>query len=158
MAEAEPNAQDNSRQVLIQRLYLKDASMEVPDGPAIFRGKWEPQVDVQLNSEAESLEGDNYQVVLTVTVTAKQGEATAYICEVQQAGVFLVRGFDEREQHAVLVSFCPAQLYSYAREAISDLVSKASFPQFLLQPVNFDALYAEQMKAQQEQAGAGKAN
>ncbi|ROR34214.1 protein-export chaperone SecB [Inmirania thermothiophila] len=140
------------RQVLIERLYVKDVSFEAPNSPAVFAEKWEPQAEVQLGSNARPLEGDAYEVVLTVTVTARLGERTAFLVEVQQAGVFRVRGFEEKELGPVLGAFCPGTLYPYAREAVGSLVAKGGFPPVILAPVDFNAVYA-QSRRQQQAAG-----
>lgn len=136
--------QADTRQVAIQKIYVKDSSLEVPNAPEIFTKEWKPSVDVQLNTAVQQLSEDTHNVVITVTVTAKLDEQTAYLAEVQQAGVFLIRGFeDEVEKGAVLGAYCPNLLFPFARETVADLVAKAGFPHFLLQPVNFDALYQQ---------------
>jgi len=154
---AEQNAQDQEHQGVfnIQKIYTKDLSFETPNSPAIFtHTKWEPEVNVQLNSRAAKLENDMHEVVLTVTVTAKLEDKTAYLAEVQQAGIFVVKDFAEPQLGHLLGSFCPNILFPYIRETISDLIARGGFPQMLLAPVNFDALYAQHMaqqaKAQQE--------
>ena len=144
----------NSHQFAIQRIYTKDISFETPNSPAIFTEKWEPAVNVDLNSSGNRLGEGLYEVILSLTVTAKLGEKTAYLAEVQQAGIFALEGFSEQELGGALHSFCPNILFPYAREAVSDLVSKGSFPQMVLSPVNFDALFAQHVKRAQEQAAA----
>lgn len=147
-------ATPNGPQFAIQRIYTKDISFETPNSPAIFTDKWEPQVNVDLNSSGTRLDEGLFEVTLSLTVTAKLGEKTAYLVEVQQAGVFTLQGFSEQDLGGMLHSFCPNILFPYAREVISDLVSKGSFPQLLLAPINFDALYAQHLQKQQ-QAGKG---
>ena len=151
MAEAQEQAQG---QFSIQKIYIKDVSFETPNSPAIFaNAKWEPEVNVQLNSRAGQMENDMHEVVLSVTITAKVEDKVAYLVEVQQAGIFQAAGFEETQQAHLLGAFCPNILFPYVREAISDLVARGGFPQMLLQPVNFDALYAQRMqqnKAPQE--------
>ena len=143
-----------ARQVLLQKIYLKDASLEVPLAPDVFTRQWQPQLDVQVNTELKTLPQDHYQLMLSVTVTAKLGEDVAFLAEVHQAGVFIVRGFDNpAEKHAVLGAFCPGQVFPFARDAIADLVQRGGFPQLLLQPINFEALYVEH----QQKAAAGRA-
>jgi len=142
------------QQFAIQKVYLKDASLETPATPEIFQEGGRPEARVELNSRRHALSGETYEVVLTVTVTAKVGERTAYLCEVQQAGLFALRGFPEAATDQLLGSYCPNVLFAYAREAVSDLTGKAGFPPMLLAPVNFDALYARQ-RARQESAGEG---
>lgn len=142
------------KEVSVQRIYISDASLEIPNAPAVFQGEWKPNIDVQLNTATKSLGNDHHEVALRVTVTAKQGEETAYICEIKQAGIFLIQGFAEQELRQALGSFCPNLLFPYAREACTDLITKSSFPQFVLQPVNFDAVYQQHLdglkKAQDE--------
>lgn len=144
-------------QVAVQKVYVRDASVEVPAGPHIFTEEMQPELNVDLNSRAEQIEGDNYEVAITVTITAKQGDNTAYIVEVQQAGVFHVSGFpDDGQKNHVLGAYCPGVLFPFVREAVSTMVQRAGFPPFLLQPVNFDAIYQEQQRrrAQQSEAAA----
>lgn len=135
-------------QFAIQRIYVKDVSFETPNSPAIFTEKWEPEVTVDLNSAATKLTDGVFEVVLTVTVTAKQGEKTVYLAEVQQAGIFAMSGFSENDQAGMVHSYCPNILFPYAREMVSDLVNKGSFPQMMLAPINFDALYAQHLQEQ----------
>lgn len=151
MTDTSKPAEQNGPQFAIQRIYTKDISFETPNSPAIFTEKWEPQVNVDLNSSGTKLGEGVYEVVLSLTVTAKLGEKTAYLAEVQQAGVFSLEGFNEQDLGGMLHSFCPNILFPYAREVISDLVSKGSFPQLLLAPINFDALYAQHLQQQQAQ-------
>lgn len=144
-------AQSGDKQVAIQKIYVKDASLEVPNAPSIFTQEWKPQVDVQLNTGVQNLSDETHEVVLTVTVTAKLGEETAYLAEVKQAGVFLLRGFaDEAERGAILGAYCPNTMFPFVRETIADMVVRAGFPHFLLQPVNFDALYQQHLQQKQQ--------
>jgi preprotein translocase subunit SecB len=150
-AAAQPPA--DQRTVALQKIYLKDASVEAPLAPQIFTRPWQPQVDVNVNTAVQTLGGDQFHVVLTLTVTAKLESDVAFLVEVQQAGVFLVRGFEqEAERAAVLAGFCPSQLFPFAREAISDFVQKAGFPQMLLNPINFEQLFVEQVQRARENA------
>lgn len=158
MSENNNPSTQNGPQFAIQRIYTKDISFETPNSPAIFTEKWEPQVNVDLNSTGNRLGEGVYEVILSLTVTAKLGEKIAYLCEVQQAGVFSLEGFNEQDLGSMLHSFCPNMLFPYAREVISDLVSKGSFPQMLLAPINFDALYAQHLQKQQNQGGEGENN
>ncbi len=148
------NAQSNeaSREFALQRIYIKDISFETPNSPTVFTEEWKPESSLNLNSNVAKLENDLYEVVITVTVTTKLGDKTAYLVEVQQAGIFTLRNFPEEEKGHMLGAYCPNLLFPYAREAVSDLVSKGSFPQLLLTPVNFDALYAQHMQEKQKQA------
>lgn len=151
MSEAQNQA---AGQFAIQKIYVKDVSFETPNSPAIFtETKWEPEVNVQLNTRATPLADHMHEVVLSITVTAKSGDKTAYLVEVQQAGIFRTEGFDAAQLNHLLGSFCPNILFPYVREAISDTVTRGGFPQMLLAPVNFDALYAQHL---QQQQGAAK--
>jgi preprotein translocase subunit SecB len=155
MTDNNNQAEQNGPQFAIQRIYTKDLSFETPNSPAIFTEKWEPQVNVDLNTSANKLGEGVYEVVLSVTVTTKLGEKAAYLAEVQQAGIFVLEGFSEQDLGGMLHSYCPNLLFPYAREVVSDLVAKGSFPQLLLQPINFDALYAQHLQ-QQQQGGEQK--
>ena len=154
--DAAAQSEQPEQQFALQKIYLKDISFETPNSPAIFTEQWEPAVNVELQSAGNAVADNVHDVVLTVTVTAKLGEKTAYLVEVQQAGVFTVAGFSDDERAHMLGSYCPNILFPYAREAISDLVAKGGFPQMLLGPVNFDAMFAEHVQRQQAQ-GDGEA-
>jgi preprotein translocase subunit SecB len=133
-------------QLSLQKVYIKDASFEVPGAPQIFQEQGQPQVQLNLSQQVATLADSVYEVVLTVTVTCKLAEKTAYLAEVQQAGVFGMSGFDSGNRDAVLATYCPNVLFPYARQIVSDLIQNGGFPPFLLQPINFEALYAEQMR------------
>lgn len=150
MANEEKKPAEDEQQFQLQKIYLKDISFETPNSPEVFTENWEPDVNVELLTAAKALTDDVHEVVLTVTVTAKVGEKTAYLSEVHQAGIFTLTGFKENERSHMLGSYCPNILFPYAREAISDLIGKGGFPQLLLAPVNFDALYAQHVQQQQE--------
>ncbi len=146
-------------QFAVQRLYIKDASFEAPNMPGIFTKGWKPEVSLELNNASRRLGDDVYEVVLTLTITVKLEEETAYLVELQQAGIFTISGLGEAELHHTLGAFCPNLLFPYARETVDSMVTKASFPALMLQPVNFDAMYAQQMAQRQanqqaEEAGA----
>ncbi len=143
--------QTSEKQFSIQKIYTKDLSFETPSSPKIFTEKWEPTVDLNLSSQILPLEHSLYEVTLTITITVKSIESIAYLVEVSQAGIFTLSGFTEEEMGPMLGSFCPNILFPYAREAVSDLVAKGGFPQLLLAPVNFDALYAQQLQYAQQQ-------
>ena len=140
------------KQFSIQKLYTKDLSFETPNSPSIFTAKWEPAVDFNLGTHVAPLENSLYEISLTVTITVKCGETIAYLVEVNQAGIFALAGFSDQEMGPMVGSFCPNILFPYAREAVSDLVTKGGFPQLLLAPVNFDALYAQHLQQMQQQA------
>jgi preprotein translocase subunit SecB len=144
-------AAENPRQILLQRIYLKDASVEVPLAPQIFARIGAPHVDLQVGTTISQVDQLNFQVLLAVTVTAKFEEETAFLVEIHQGGVFEVRGFAADELAAVLATYCPNVIFPYAREAVSSLVSRTGFPPILLQPINFDALYQE-YRAREQQA------
>jgi preprotein translocase subunit SecB len=144
----------DNRQFAIQRIYNKDISFETPNSPQVFTAEWKPEVNVQLNTAVQELGENHYELVLTVTVTAKQGETTGFLAEVQQAGIFLVAGLPEEEMGPMMGIYCPNILFPYAREVVSDLVNRGSFPQLVLAPINFEAVYAQQ---QQQQQTAGEA-
>lgn len=145
MADNQPNAQASSdKQFAIQKLYIKDASFESPNVPKVFTEEWKPDVEFNLNTHTGKAADDLYEVALTVTVTVKNHDKTAYLAEVTQVGIFGAKGFEKNEMGPLLGSFCPGILFPYLREAISDLVIKGGFPPMLLAPVNFDALYAQQ--------------
>src|SRR5579859_7937644 len=139
-------------QVTLQSVYLKDCSYESPNGPRLPNNQgWEPKFQLNMNTSAEELAADVKEVLLTVTLEAKQGEATLYLVEVKQAGVFSISGASAEDLKRLIGSFCPSVLFPYAREVVSDLITKGGFPQFLLPLVNFDALFqqaAEQPGAQ----------
>lgn len=140
----------------IQRIYVKDLSFETPHAPEIFREEWKPEVNVDLQTKTNRLEDSIFEIVLHLTVTVKMGERVAFLVEVHQAGIFTLKGFPEEQLAHALGSLCPNILYPYAREAISDLVIRGGFPQLLLAPVNFDALYMQHLE-QQKNKEAGKA-
>ncbi len=145
---AETNAA-SEKQFAIQKIYTKDISFETPNAPKVFTLKWEPSLDLNLGTNVETLENSMYEVVLTITVTVKIADSAAYLVEVKQAGIFSIAGFSEQEMGPMLGSFCPNVLFPYAREVVSDLVSKGGFPQLILAPVNFDALYMQHLQQSQ---------
>ncbi len=152
MAENTPSngAGETGAQLSLQKVYIKDASFEVPGAPQIFQEQGQPQVQLNLQQQVGVLGENVYEVVLTVTVTCKVEEKTAYLAEVQQAGVFGVSGFDAQSRDTVLATYCPNVLFPYARQVVSDLIQNGGFPPFLLQPINFEALYAENARRQAE--------
>lgn len=153
--EATPAAENAPRtgQLAIQKIYVKDLSYEAPNTPQIFTEEWRPKVDIQLSNTAGKLAEGVFEAVLSVTVTVKFEEKTAYLVEVQQAGVFNLQGFPEEHLGAVMGTVCPNILFPFAREVIADVVTKAGFPQLLLAPVNFEAMYAQEMQRQREAQG-----
>lgn len=144
-------------QFQIQKLYSKDVSFELPNAPQIFQEEGQADVKMSLAQRVESLDDNLHEVVLTVTVTATVGEKTAYLVEVAQAGIFLVAGFNEQASHAVMNTMCPNTLFPYARQLIATLVSDGGFPPLVLQPVNFEQLYAQRMQQMKEEQNGGAA-
>ncbi|MDS4022319.1 MAG: protein-export chaperone SecB [Candidatus Competibacter sp.] len=138
----------------IQKVYLKDVSLETPNSPMIFTEQWQPQTEVRLESGATPLTEDLFEVVLTLTVTAKLGERTAYLAEIQQGGLFTLRGFEDAQMGHMLHAFCPNILFPFAREELASLIGKGGFPALLLNPINFDGLYLQRLQQQQAQAAA----
>jgi len=140
-------AEDVSPQLALQAVYLKDCSYEAPNGPRV-EGDWNPQVNLDLHTGVTPLTSEVREILLTVTVSAKQNGATAFLVEVKQAGVFLMRNLSEEDARRAVATIFTTVLFPYARAAVSQLVSQGGFPQFLLPPVNFDALYT---RADQQQ-------
>ena len=147
---AEEITNNEEKQFSIQKLYTKDVSFETPNSPGIFTMKWEPSVDFNLGTQVNNLENAHYEISLTVTITVKCGDTVAYLVEVIQAGIFVLSGFTDQEMGPMIGSFCPNILFPYAREVISDIVTKGGFPQMILAPVNFDALYAQHLQQLQQ--------
>jgi len=141
----------------ILRIYLKDVSFETPNSPAIFTQEFRPEINLQLNTSVNQLEDSLFEVVLHLTVTSKQGEKTGFLVEIQQAGIFEIKGFDDAQKGHMLGAYCPDTLYPFAREAVSDLVTKGGFPQLLLSPINFEAVYAQNQKNVNAQVAAAPA-
>ena len=151
-AVANTDGDENQAKFALQRIYLKDSSFESPRSPGCFRGQWQPKVNLELNSRFTSIDTDIYEVVLHVTVTARNAEdEIVYLAEVQQAGIFNIQGLAPDALNRTLGSFCPSVLFPYAREAIDTFVTKGSFPALMLAPVNFDAIYDHAQQQQQEQ-------
>lgn len=153
---AASNGQASQAQLNLQKVYIKDASFEVPNAPQVYQEQGQPQVQLNLGQKHNKLSDDVHEVVLTLTITCTMNDSTAYLAEVHQAGIFGVTGFDEKGLDAVLGSYCPNVLFPYARQILSDLVQNGGFPPFLLQPINFDALYAEQQRRQAEGESDGQ--
>lgn len=138
-------------QFMIQRVYIKDLSFETPNSPAVFRDEWEPKLNLEINTSNNLLEDNVYEVVLDITATVSNNDSVAFLSEVKQAGIFTIEGAPGEQLEHLLGSFCPNILFPYAREAISDMVIKASFPQLVLAPVNFDALFMQQKEEQSKE-------
>lgn len=148
--------QTAEKQISIQKIYVKDFSFESPNSPSVFTsGDWSPKTNLNLRSSHNQGENDQSEVVLTITVEAKHEDKTLFLIELHQAGLFQISGYEEEEFGVVVGSFCPNILFPYARESISAIISKGGFPEFLLQPINFDALYAQsQQQRETEEGGA----
>ena len=147
-----------SAQFAIQKLYAKDVSFEVPNAPQVFQETGQADIKMSLAQRVEDAGENLHEVVLTVTVTATVGEKTAYLAEVAQAGVFLLSGFNEQSGHAVMNTMCPNTLFPYARQLISTLVADGGFPPLVLQPVNFEQMYAQRMQQMVEEQKQGAAD
>lgn len=137
-------------QFMIQRIYVKDLSYEAPNTPSIFQQQWEPELTLDLNTSSTRLEEGVFEVVLAVTATVSNQKATAFLVEVKQAGIFTIQGAAGNQLEHLLNSFCPSILFPYAREAITSQVVNGSFPQLVLAPINFDALFMQQMEEKQK--------
>jgi preprotein translocase subunit SecB len=148
MAEKEIN-------IAIQKIYVKDFSFESPNAPEVFaKSDWEPKTNLNLRSTHTTLNDNNHEVVLTLTVETKHEDKTLFLVELHQAGIFSVSGYEGEELTAILGSFCPNVLFPYCRESIASVVGKGGFPEFLLQPINFDALFAQSQQALEEKKAA----
>jgi preprotein translocase subunit SecB len=150
-------AQTPAKQLMLQKIYIKDFSFESPKAPEVFTTNASPQTQLNIRSGNKDVGNDNVEVTLTLTVESKDKEETLFLIEIVQAGVFLIQGYTADERGVLIGSFCPSTLYPFAREAIAEMASKGGFPQLLLQPINFDALYAQAMQQRNAQAAAGAA-
>lgn len=145
----------------IQRIFVKDMSFESPNTPHTFVEEWKPEVSLNLETKSNKVQDNLHEVVLSITATVNTSNKTAFLIEVHQAGVFMIKGFPNDQLHQMLGSFCPNVLFPYAREVVSDTVVRGGFPQLILAPVNFDALYnqhMEQQKGEGGETGQGKAS
>jgi preprotein translocase subunit SecB len=144
MTDEQPQAQPSFN---IEKIYVKDLSVEVPNAPQVFLDRDAPQIDMQISTQSGPVEQDIFHTVLTLTVTAKIKDKTAFMVELDQAGIFRIQNLPKEALEAALAIGCPNILFPYAREAVSDAVLKAGFPPLLLQPVNFELLYMQQQQA-----------
>jgi preprotein translocase subunit SecB len=142
----------------IEKVYLKDCSLEVPNAPQVFLEEVQPQIDVQMGTQAQQIGEGLYESTLLVTVTAKAGDKTVFLCEVKQSAIFQIRGFGQEEMSAIIGIGCPTTIFPYARESVANLVNRAGFPPINLAPVSFEALYMQQMQQQQGAVGNGTGN
>ncbi len=139
----------------IQRMYLKDASFESPSSPQVFTKQYQPESNVELNTLHRLLQDNIYEVELNLTLTVKIDGAVAYLVEIKYAGIFTIAGYPDDQLDHLLASYCPNLLFPFARELISDLVVKGGFPQMLLAPINFDALYLQTLEERKKAATEG---
>ena len=139
----------------VEKVYVKDVSFEVPGAPAVFNEQAQPQLQMNLQQAVQRLNDSAYEVVLGINLTCTIGDKSIYVAEVKQAGVFGLAGFDQATLDAMLGTHCPNILFPYARQLVSDLIQAGGFPPFLLQPINFDALYAEGLRQRAAQAQGG---
>ena len=142
----------------IEKIYVKDVSFESPNSPVIFNENVQPDLQLNLNQKVQRLSETAFEVVLGVTLTCKAGDKTAYVAEVQQAGIFGLMGLEAQAVDVLLGTQCPNILFPYVRQLVSDLVQAGGFPPFFLQPINFEALYAESLRQRAAQGDAGLAN
>ena len=136
---------EQQEQFDIQKLFVRDLSFESPQAPVIFTEQWQPSTDVNLSSRFDVLGDDHYLVDLKIQITAKQNDKVSFLIEVVQSGIFLLKGFAQEQQDQLINSYCPNTLFPFAREVISESVTKGGFPPLVLAPVNFDALYAQKL-------------
>ncbi len=157
MAEQDEAAVE--KQLSIIKIYIKDFSFESPQSPGVFRAdKWAPKTNLNLRSAHTPVEDNFHEVVLTISVEAKDDDNTLFLVELQQAGLFEVTGHTDDESGVLFGSFCPNILFPYARESIAAIIQKGGFPEFVLQPINFDSLYAQTMQQHQEQAAQSESH
>jgi preprotein translocase subunit SecB len=151
MSEQQEQQQEQQPAFSIEKIYVKDLSLEIPNAPQIFLEREAPEVDVQLHNESRQVDEGIFETVITVTVTAKLKDKTMFLVEAAQAGIFIIRNVPQEHLGPVLGITCPNIIFPYAREVISDVVSRAGFPPVMLSPVNFEALYAQQEQAAGQQ-------
>jgi len=148
-------AQENTQPVFnMEKIYVKDLSLEIPHAPQIFLERENPQIDIQLLPQATSIEEGVFEVLITATVTSKIGEKVMFLVEVKQAGIFRIRNLPSGDMEAILAVMCPNILFPYLRETVSSLTVRAGFPPVLLNPINFDALYQQRKQAQADATAA----
>ena len=147
---AAPQAAPQAAQFTVEKIYVKDVSFEAPNTPQVFNEQGQPQLSMNLNQKVGRLEGDLFEVILGVTLTCTLNDKTVYLAEVEQAGLFVLSGFDERTLDMMLGTYCPNVLFPYVRQSISDLITNGGFPPFYMQPINFEALYAEGLRRRSE--------
>lgn len=150
----EPAQASNDRQLMLQKIYIKDLSFESPRVPEIFNSNTQANTQLNIATKNRQLDDAHFEVSLTLTIESKSNEDTLFLIEIIQSGIFTITGYTEPERQMLLGSFCPGTLYPFAREAVADIASKGGFPQLLLQPINFDAVYAQALQQRQAEAQA----
>jgi preprotein translocase subunit SecB len=150
-------AEEQGAQLNVQKIYVKDVSFEAPNAPQVFQEQGQPRVELNITQKVGQVAENVYEVVLGATVTCTVNEKNAYLAEVQQAGIFVAQGFEPGQLDAVLGSYCPHVLFPYARQVVSDLIQAGGFPPFLLQPINFEQVYAESQRRRAESQQQGEA-
>lgn len=156
--EPQPQAAQQQQEVQfnMQRIYTKDISFETPNSPAVFQKEWKPEIKLDIDTRTNEINTGLFEVVLSVTVTATNDGDTAFLCEVQQAGIFAIGDMPDNNKAHMLGSYCPNLLFPYARETVSNLVNRGTFPVLNLAPVNFDAIFAQYVQKRQEEALAAQ--
>ena len=149
-----PASDQNAQELVMQNIYVKDSSFEAPSGPNLQVAEWNPQFSLNMNTAGSTLAEAQHEVVLTITLEAKVADKVAYLVEVKQGGLFMIRGYSEDDTRRVVGAFCPGVLFPYARQSVSDLILRGGFPPFLLPPVNFDALYQQSLEQAARNAAA----
>ncbi len=152
-ADTIPTDAEKGPEFAIQRIYVKDFSLESPGAPKIFLEKWEPELNLDIGTNTVALGENAHEVVISLTVTVKMQNKVAFLVEVKQAGIFTLTNFPESEIRPMLGAFCPNILYPYAREAVTDAVTRAGFPQLYLHPINFDAMFQQHEQELAQKAG-----
>ena len=137
---------------VLQRIYVRDLSFEAPNSPQVFLEAWQPAIELEVQNQANELGNGNYDVIMKLKVTAKLNDKVAYLVEVQQAGVFTIKNASDEQMKGIMGALCPTILFPYARESVSNIVTHGGFPQLLLAPINFDALFLEQLNRENESA------
>jgi len=138
--------EQNAQELVLQNIYVKDSSFEAPTGPNLQVTEWNPQFNLNMNTSASTMADTVHEVVLTITLEAKIADKVAYLVEVKQGGLFMIRGYSDDDTRRVVGAFCPGVLFPYARQAVSDMIMRGGFPPFLLPPVNFDGLFQQSLE------------
>jgi preprotein translocase subunit SecB len=154
---AEEQTAANQKQLVLQKIYVKDLSFESPKAPMVFTTNVAPQTQLNMRSNSKEVAPNTQEVTLTLTIEAKDNDATLFLIEIAQSGIFSMQGYTAEEQSILIGSFCPNTLYPFAREAVADIVTRGGFPQLLLQPINFDALYQQALQERAARAAEGGA-